>query len=809
MLLGFFLPYSTGNESHLLPLDPQTDLHDYILQLPLIERIERMSPFETHEVPALVDDLWLVGLDAFLRRGIAPLLSLRCHPDLWHVIALALHSNLSRMAIEDVDESLTCWETIHIPVQYAFKMQLVEILAENLVVEPSDLDFASRGAGIHHLRVCLRSLALEAHSLQDSVEVYRALVALSAPLCLQDDWGFVLHRLVVDDPSPCRGFCPHTSGGELLRSFLTTACISAKDCEPAFCRHATSSLADAIEWQEDCWHVDENKTPPEPCVLVSLLYVARHLFAYMRKDVEVLSDDCNNLIDASINLRAHPDKGIRIAALRLLAEVFSYLRGDQIKMVVAPIVARATPDVLAYEVESIDESKVFYSILAKQSDAFVSHIRSRLKDVPSLDGKKEKLLMTLSRNSPMDRALEEARTPDEVVTALHQRKFHVFLAKPVLSEASIVRMKESVGAWDRYRIAQEALVTGNFAVAHSLLQSLKELPLSDTTNLWISILARVSDAEAALDRGASLCLPDAVDHLRVSLEYLRYLSQTFDPQHDYGFWEAFLRLRLDSLELLIVVRRIVKEALLTGKTPSRTTRSHHFLRNCVRGLHVLSSRYQRLYQQSGLFFRSSDSAEAVLTLSAMCTYLANWIRMLVPSSAKKSPPAFGLAGFQSPMASLLLKLDAVVENRVTSHSLLEILDGILRVPCPYPRVIPLSKADLPLRVSTPTAQWPLVAIEVQVTSGDWKPILAQCQRTTVQARLWMRIEGPLDSDEAATASLSQHSLPLARRRTQLLLPPVTHPGEYRLDTNVGVRDVAGTDWELGAVPSVSFRVSRS
>lgn len=293
---------------------------------------------------------------------------------------------------------------------------------------------------------------------------------------------------------------------------------------------------------------------------------------------------------------------------------------------------------------------------------------------------------------------------------------------------------ESTSIWDMYRMALHASVTGNFSVAAGIYEQLLCLPqLNEKQFLWMSTLQKVTSAEALLSELAAKGIPAATVMLRSALSYLQSLDSTFsDPSTErYAFQSWFLLLRLDFLDLVTVLRQLTREMRLTGRGPTKNTRNMLHLRNTISALRATAGRYGNLHQQFGILFSSKQSRMAVNLLQKLALFVAHAARSvfsdaLQMSATKKDNSRSSESRifdwsataehFHHPLAMFIQRVNelvvdpmdggldaaASVDPLVRAAAFLELIDGILLVPMPFPRDFtspkPTFRADLRLFV---------------------------------------------------------------------------------------------------------------
>jgi hypothetical protein len=241
-LLGFFLPYSTGNEFVLLQNarrddwrngERNFDATEYLVQMSLEDRLEKSVPSysadEYGEIDTLTDGSVELALDSFLHQGLERLLSgrpfHRQQVDLIHVMAMAIHPFTTPQVIPQTAPYLNAsgserpaWiraqllmqnpSAQHFQIHYGHRFKIVKLIAEHLVLPVMENDVSADVVGplLHgalvHLRASLRSFCSAARSKWEAHWAHCALVSIAVQTrnkhIVKDEWDFQLHRMVDD-----------------------------------------------------------------------------------------------------------------------------------------------------------------------------------------------------------------------------------------------------------------------------------------------------------------------------------------------------------------------------------------------------------------------------------------------------------------------------------------------------------------------------------------------------------------------------------------------------------------------------------
>jgi hypothetical protein len=953
LFLGFLLPHSTGNDFYLLQFIPRERNFipdEFILELDLEERLEKSvttnlsaHQFGSDPLEALTDpdiDLTLFSFLDALEELLDHRPFHREQVDLLHLFAMAIHPITQPPKATSLFRDNPAWHKAVRLMQNMFALQfhihsghryrIVRLVANHLVLP--ELNDVSRTVGpllygsLLHLRAALRafSFAAAGHDARHAHEAHAALVNISVQtrnlLFMKEDWDFLLH-LMVDDRADyhCESFChkistaqktcddkstfcPHSARGELLANFIVGACASSSDAESAFFNHIASSLNDAIEWQTDCWTLDENhdqqdgKAHHAPCLLASLLFAASNLFYFCPNikgenvnEDEDHDDPCTALIQTAIALLGHTNHGVIMEASRLLVQAYSYT-GINVVDQCAYQLLQIINDPQSASIMSLPGSQVSSLIAAvsnKSPQFSLSGIRTLLDDG---EGKPTKstsyfLLPQITINCPkvafqeLDRFLldveKDALSANDrfqaVLASLPARNARIFVkdADRITSAVMGAFEKCCPNDWTKYQLARQAMVTGNFSLAASTLSSiLSRSYITEIHFLWLSTLERVCTTEALLSAKGAMGIPQASKTLNAALSYLRSLG-IFSTDWSSGglFHVRFLLLRLDFLDLTVIIRQLVREMRLTGRLPSKNTRSVLHLRNIERGFMTLSSRYNELYFEYGALFRDNFSKVCMNILSTLCVFMASATRavffeILSPKSGQQNAARTENIIFKlkHPMAELMRRfhtlvvqpMDSSIDPMIRATAMLELINGVLMAPLPFPKdfLAPFLSSDPILHISAdPTPIFdasdhscfsidtaPSLSFSVCVHGRlPWEALKVSAVPIRL-AILWFRVvyKSPLIVDDeehkddetfevekkhvSRLPSLSSISPTVANLTREgrffatVDCPPLLEEGIYSLKVRLGCRDIQGREWGFPiskSIASISVRASRS
>ncbi len=396
MLLGYLLPYSTGNDYYLLEdfrrdyADPAPlDIEKEIIQLPLETRIRKsIRNLPVNEVGDILTDPYHdVAFHDFMTEGLVPLLEARPFPreqiDLLHIFAMLIHPCptvlfLPRYYERDCSiwrntcQLVECSYGCHFQTQYRHRVQAIQILAKSLTIPPLPVDSIRpvtallRGA-IPHLQAALHCFAIGAESTYDAHLAYRVKVNLDLQTqnveIIRDTWDSLLHHFdensdhgcgacsnrhhhrkckphVFDIPEDDEGFCLNTARGQLLSFFIVRSCSTYDTVDPELLYKIVDGLGERIEWQLEGWkrcdepnNGNDTKRIRLPCLLAALLSAVRHAFLFRPSRLKDEDDDpCATPIECAIELLSHPNAYIAEESAKLLTTAFRQDRDNNISL---------------------------------------------------------------------------------------------------------------------------------------------------------------------------------------------------------------------------------------------------------------------------------------------------------------------------------------------------------------------------------------------------------------------------------------------------------------------------------------------
>jgi hypothetical protein len=645
--------------------------------------------------------------------------------------------------------------------------------------------------------------------------------------------------------------------------------------------------------------------PPE--VLESLLFAAKTLFYYLspiasssksKHEKGEESEDSRRrdmLVSCGIQLLHHSDKNIANEASNLLVLAFSYGPADMTLKFLGTVF-ESTKLALDQAFQQADsEKEIVFPIegtiatFAEKSQAYADSMLSLLLSPDqqtkwnSSEEKKRQIavfrliaaIATASPTSAVKRldillqlldTLDNEKVKRHILVALMACHKARLFNQPSLKSMKIIS-KAVNGAfcddWQQYLLARHALVAGNFGFAKTLYGKLSESPtVSEYNYLWLSLLEKVATAETLLADEAASGIPLAAEQLRSATLLLNSLplalteGSSNTKTSSFSFQTKFLNLRLEFLDLLLIIRQLTQEMRVTCVGPKKNTRPSLHLRRSVRYFDKLSIKYLSLYREYGLFI-DQQSRTSLRTLHVLCRFLAKAARCtfadaLPVAQIKEAASKLSLKGdARHPLTILINKLDtailqnmtsATVDTKIRAAAMLEIIDGILKAPCPFPRGFivtqSIPRAAMKLCADPEStdhyvddsggSEYDYFDDEIEVSIGStvifyasgFIPVelLKKAQLPFYIVVLWQTIRlqlGTANNEEnshpeqrvdlSLTESIQRaiQSPPKAASLSsngtffmKVEVPPLSEEGLYSIETKLGCRDIRGGEWQL-------------
>jgi hypothetical protein len=663
------------------------------------------------------------------------------HVDLWHIMAMAIdpssssttpppppfskHKGIARA--RQFMQSLVP-HSFYLP--YGHCRLLVQMVGHDLVLprflvgnkdgdddddDPYHVSLSPWLEGaIYHLRSSLSNYAMSAVSLADAHAAHVALANLTVQTMgnpvfptPEEEWNRYLARMVDDrghygcsgcwleesSSSPdCDGddgddFCPHAARGRLLDNFFSrivqqsTANHNDKEDGDSqrrhFITHALSSLADAVEWQVDCWTTppsdeQESQKRDSPCLLASLLHASKSLSYFLKetKDADREDDDeeednegeqeaaKTSLLRSVIQLVHHPNRSVACQASILVSLAFSQdnqLAGGQqlllesVKAALESQAAALCRDEAPLQLSNERGQLSMISTASRQSRSFASSlllfILSKRRETWKSEKFDDQLASTIARwvvticqaqpwvslkyRKELIEFFQQENTRESqshLSIAILSGRLAYFFAKPE-QESQVNDLvlglikQDTFDSWKALQVARHCLVSGNFAMAKDIYQHLVQYSVSEKSFLWLSTLMKVAQAESVLESHATKGIPAATIDLQAAFSNLVAL-QSHESNSCFRFLTKFIRLRMEFLDLIAALRHFIIEMRLTGSGPIKFTRSAWHVQNIPQCFEGLAYRYHSLYRQYGLFL-NQQSRTALRTVQASCHFVAS------------------------------------------------------------------------------------------------------------------------------------------------------------------------------------------
>lgn len=809
---------------------------------------------------------------------------------------------------------------VHFQANYDHRWRLAQLVARSATWPVLEDETATDPVGpllygaMFHLQTSLRCFGQRAISKRDAHIAHCALVSMACqarnvPLLLEE-WRYLLH-LTMEDRSLCpvddcsrsetskqilqpelplprtsSRFCPHVARGRLLGNFAVRSGRRGTSEPDLFVQEALRSLTDVIEWQTDCWDasdeaiVTEDSRPYPPCLLESLLCATKQL-ACFRPAVN------EEVVQCAIQLLRHFHCGIASEAANMLVMVFHYAPKHSVDSFVFKIL-ESIKLIMEHTAKSLLFVEDLVGSLAQHSPPFASNLFLHLLDKTSKVANREaidRLVAMVATNCPMVVArnynklftMFQNRTelsPHIAVALLSSRQTYFFNAESDKHDKitqNIVSLEAN--GWTLFQIARQCLLLGNFAQALTLYKSVaSSFLLSEKNYVWVCALEKIASGEAHLIQHGATGIPHAAEDLHTAVSYLQFLQSFSDVRKEgFSFQIRFLLLRLDFLDLVTILRHLTMQMRLTASGPTKHTRSYNHLRNTIIGFGALASRYKGAFQRHGMCFKYGFSGTCLRVLEVLSSMMkeasvAVFLDIIsVPMKKDVLSIDIQLGDARDPLSMLLRHLDELVvqpmrisvDSVARAAALLEVIEGVLMVPIPFPRDFMCLSPTIPafLRLSaqpeelnehgvhrfTTIEAYPSAGFSFCATGHFPQALLQQSKKHVSKALIWYQVyyDGPLREDEfqpdeqldeyhltppiqasiAAKVSLLSTSSPAVAPLSldgfffiSIDCPPLFDEGWYSIKACLGGRDVSGGEWEIptnGRTQSISIRNTRS
>jgi hypothetical protein len=199
-------------------------------------------------------------------------------------------------------------------------------------------------------------------------------------------------------------------------------------------------------------------------------------------------------------------------------------------------------------------------------------------------------------------------------------------------------------------------------------------------------------------------------NMRLAMTTLRSLPPLTKIQADGGvsvdFQLSTLQIRVSFLELITSARQLTREMRLMGTGPKKYTRPYVHLNNIIKQFFSLGNEHLKVYRQYGLFI-CQQSRSVLRTLRVLCVFVGKSLQRAFheflsdasQDKCKKITDTFEGSGpkgdCSQPLIPLLKQLqsmavndmDESVDEKIRATVMLQIMDGILKSPFPFPKAM--------------------------------------------------------------------------------------------------------------------------
>ncbi|KAK1740555.1 hypothetical protein QTG54_008650 [Skeletonema marinoi] len=248
--------------------------------------------------------------------------------------------------------------------------------------------------------------------------------------------------------------------------------------------------------------------------------------------------------------------------------------------------------------------------------------------------------------------------------------------------------------WVLFKLVRVAFQTSNYSFARAILETRLVRGCSRQQSfMYFNALSTLAHGEEVLAVKGAKGIAESMELLSSCNSLLTSLA-ALEQNDKFGFQLEFIRLRLDTLNLIAITRSLYAEILMTeGTLSGKNNRTTLFRKNIGKSFGLLVSRLKKMYRLWGLH-RCQQTRSTLRTLQAMCQLLSEFTKYGTKEAKNSSTPTSTSAPTQS-MNMTLSKLRTDVLEQMpklkqkddsVSHAsgLLLGLDVILKCPCPFP-----------------------------------------------------------------------------------------------------------------------------
>ena len=388
----------------------------------------------------------------------------------------------------------------------------------------------------------------------------------------------------------------------------------------------------------------------------------------------------------------------------------------------------------------IDALKPVIITCARQSGTFaVSLLSFGIKNYTTQNYLSWKLITYLSIGNPL---VVSKRLPSfENDDANRDEEMSIYKIRTIISLAHGVNgesqpdylqhcrsLSESIdNSWILFKLVRVAFQTSNYSFALGLLEKRLVNGCSRQQSfMWLTALSKLAHGEEVLTAKGAKGVAESFELLSSCQSMLTSLA-ALEQNGSFNFQLEYIRLRLDTLNLITIARSLAVEVLMTeGTLSSKNNRSNLFRKNIARSVGLLVSRYEKMHRLFG-FHRCHQTRSTLRTLKAMCQLISDSASLRKEKKNHKTSSSVSTPAQQSApvhdqnqsMNTTLSKLRSEVSGQMKSSkqkddavsrasALLFVLDTILSHPAPFPsgffQVKPITSAIVNISADPNTIQ---------------------------------------------------------------------------------------------------------
>ena len=360
----------------------------------------------------------------------------------------------------------------------------------------------------------------------------------------------------------------------------------------------------------------------------------------------------------------------------------------------------------------IDALKPLIVICARQSGTFaVSFLSFVVKTYSAQERVLWKLATYLSIGNPLAASkrlsnMSEGSSDESIATC----KIRTILSSSGASASDTLQhslsLAESISdMWVLFKLVRVAFQTSNYAFACAILEKRLVCGCSRQQSfMYLNALTKLARGEEVLVMKGAKGVAESLELLSSCNSMLTSLA-ALEQKSKFEFQLEFIRLRLDTLNLITIARSLSVEILMTeGTLSSKNNRSTLFRNNIGKSFGLLVSRYEKMYRLWGLH-RCQQTRSTLRTLQAMCQLLSEFTKLgskeakkststtASTSTSKSAAPKYDqnqsmnmtLSKLRDNVLEQIMKKPKQKDHSVSLASgLVIVLDAILKCPCPFP-----------------------------------------------------------------------------------------------------------------------------